>query len=270
MGSFSKIEWTTHTFNPWWGCTKVSEGCRFCYAETLSNRYKYDFWGAKKPRRLLSDQHWQEPIRWNSEAQREGIRHKVFCASMADVFEERAPEGQLERLWDLIRITPNLDWQLLTKRPQLIAEKLPADWGAGYSNVWLGTSVEDERVLDRVHCLAAVPSVVRFLSIEPLIGPIRCLPLDGIDWVIVGGESGVGARPMEPEWVIDIRKQCHQSCVPFFFKQWGGTNKKKAGRELEGRHYNEMPGEHTVIMALPDHLKSSTVSYRQIVSQKVA
>jgi protein gp37 len=252
MGSFSKIEWTTHTFNPWWGCTKVSDGCKFCYAETLSNRYGYDFWGPQKPRRLLSDQHWQEPIKWNTEAEHLGTRYRVFCASMADVFEERAPEGQLERLWDIIRQTPYLDWQLLTKRPQLIAEKLPTDWGTGYKNVWLGTSIEDERVVDRVHHLAAVPSIVRFLSVEPLIGPIHHLPLTGIDWVIVGGESGVGARPMRREWVLDIRQQCRQASVAFFFKQWGGPNKKKAGRELEGRYYNEMPGEHTVQTATSD------------------
>lgn len=254
MGSFSKIEWTTHTFNPWWGCTKVSDGCKFCYAETLSNRYGYDFWGPKKPRRLMSDQHWQAPLRWNAEAEREGTRYRVFCASMADVFEERAPEGQLDRLWDLIRRTPNLDWQLLTKRPHLIAEKLPVDWGDGYANVWLGTSIEDERVLDRVQHLTAVPSVVRFLSVEPLIGPIRRLPLVGIDWVIVGGESGVGARPMKREWVLDIHQQCRQARVAFFFKQWGGPNKKKAGRELEGQCYNEMPGTRPTPSTQPIHV----------------
>lgn len=246
MGSYSKIEWTTHTFNPWWGCTKVSDGCKFCYAETLSSRYGYDFWGPKKPRRLLSDQHWLEPLRWNMEAERKGKRHQVFCASMADVFEERAPEGQLERLWEVIRQTPYLDWQLLTKRPQLIAEKLPTDWSTGYANVWLGTSIEDEQVLDRVGHLVAVPSKVRFLSVEPLIGPIHHLPLTGINWVIVGGESGVGARPMKQEWVLDIQRQCCQSQVAFFFKQWGGPNKKRTGRELEGQYYNEMPGEHTI------------------------
>jgi len=125
----SSIEWTTHTFNPWWGCTKVSDGCRNCYAEALSNRYGHSVWGAGKPRRLMSDAHWQAPLGWDADAKRTGRRARVFCASMADVFEEQAPPGQLARLWDLIRLTPNLDWQLLTKRPHRIAESLPPDWG---------------------------------------------------------------------------------------------------------------------------------------------
>jgi protein gp37 len=160
---------------------------------------------------------------------------------MADVFEEQAPAGQLARLWKLIRLTPNLDWQLLTKRPHRIAESLPPDWANGYSNVWLGTSVEDHRVIDRVRQLSAVAAVVRFLSVEPLLGPIRRLPLKGIDWIIVGGESGPHSRPIEAEWVVDIRRQCRAAGVAFFFKQWGGVNKKKAGRILSGRIYNEMP-----------------------------
>jgi protein gp37 len=241
MGFNSSIEWTTHTFNPWWGCTKVSDGCRNCYAEALSNRYGHSVWGAGKPRRLMSDAHWQAPLGWDADAKRTGRRARVFCASMADVFEEQAPPGQLARLWDLIRLTPNLDWQLLTKRPHRIAESLPPDWCSGYSNVWLGTSVEDQRVINRVRELSAVPAVVRFLSVEPLLGPIRRLPLKGIDWIIVGGESGPNARPIEAEWVLDIRRQCRTAGVPFFFKQWGGVNKKKSGRTLSGRIYNEMP-----------------------------
>ena len=247
MGSYSKIEWTTHTFNPWWGCTKVSDGCKFCYAETLSNRYGHDIWGPKKDRRLMSDQHWQGPLRWNSEAERLGTRYQVFCASMADVFEERAPEGQLDRLWQLIRQTPSLDWQLLTKRPHRIIESLPDDWGHGYNNVWLGTSIEDDRVLGRIEDLTNVPALVHFLSVEPLIGPISYLPLMGIDWVIVGGESGVGARPMKKEWVLDIRKRCEAAHIPFFFKQWGGPNKRKMGRELDGNYYNEMPSKRIIV-----------------------
>jgi protein gp37 len=160
---------------------------------------------------------------------------------MADVFEEHAPTGQLERLWELIKATPNLDWQLLTKRPHRITESLPRDWGSGYANVWLGTSVEDSRVTARICELTAVPAVVRFLSLEPLLGPIPNLPLKGIDWVIVGGESGPHARPIRQEWVYDIRRQCRATGVAFFFKQWGGTNKKKTGRILSGRLYNEMP-----------------------------
>lgn len=241
MGFNSSIEWTTHTFNPWWGCTKVSDGCKHCYAETLSRRWGHDFWGPTKSRRLMSDAHWQEPLQWNSEAVETKIRPRVFCASMADVFDERAPEGQRERLWELIRYTPNLDWQILTKRPQLILENLPHDWGEGYANVWLGTSVEDQRVICRVEQLQMVPAVVRFLSIEPLIGPLTNLPLNGIHWVIVGGESGPGARPIQQEWVTDIRRECVAAEVAFFFKQWGGVNKKKNGRMLEGNFYDELP-----------------------------
>jgi len=189
----------------------------------------------------MSDAHWQAPLGWDAAAQRAGRRARVFCASMADVFEEQAPPGQLARLWDLIRLTPNLDWQLLTKRPHRIVDSLPSDWANGYSNVWLGTSVEDQRVINRVRELSAVPAVVRFLSVEPLLGPIRRLPLKGIDWIIVGGESGPKARPIEAAWVFDIRRQCRTANVAFFFKQWGGVNKKKSGRTLSGRIYNELP-----------------------------
>lgn len=241
MAQNSKIEWTDHTFNPWWGCTKVSDGCKFCYAQSIANRYGHDVWGPNATRRTFGEKHWQEPLRWNAEAQREGQRHRVFCASMADVFDERAPLEQRDKLWELIRRTPHLDWQILTKRPQLIAENLPVDWNDGYENVWLGTSVEDEHVVSRIHQLVAVPTSVHFLSLEPLLGPLPNLPLNGIQWVIVGGESGPKSRPISPSWVEEIRQQCETAQVPFFFKQWGGFRKKQAGRELNGRFYNEMP-----------------------------
>ncbi len=189
----------------------------------------------------MSANHWGEPLKWNAQARNQGIRYRVFCASMADVFEERAPESEQTRLWNLIVETPHLDWQILTKRPERIVECLPTDWGHGYSNVWLGTSVEDERVIKRIECLKQIPAVVRFISLEPLIGPIPNLSLQGIHWAIVGGESGNGARPMRKEWVLDIQEQCRIQNVPFFFKQWGGIHKKKAGRELEGEFYNAMP-----------------------------
>ena len=246
------IEWTStrlsdgtivpgYTFNPWWGCVKVSDGCKFCYAETLAKRYGHDNWGPGKERRLMSAAHWRQPLKWNEEARKQGIRYRVFCASMADVFEERAPEGERLRLWKLIAETPHLDWQLLTKRPERIAEGLPLDWGSGYCNVWLGTSVEDERVIGRIRHLQAITAVVRFLSLEPLIGPLNNLPLEGIHWAIVGGESGHGARPIKEEWVLSIREQCRAAETAFFFKQWGGVHKNKAGRELQGRPYDEMP-----------------------------
>lgn len=241
MGSFSSIEWTTHTFNPWWGCTKVSDGCKHCYAETLAKRYNHKVWGPTAERRLMSDNYWRNPLIWNKQAEKENIRFRVFCASMADVFEERAPLDQRERLWDIIKQTPFLDWQILTKRPERIIDALPSDWGDGYDNVWLGTSIEDSRVIHRISHLIKVPATIHFLSIEPLIGPIHPLPLTNIQWVIVGGESGPGARPMEREWVIDIRNQCQSARVPFFFKQWGGVNKKKNGRDLDGTTYNDIP-----------------------------
>lgn len=246
------IEWTGtknedgtwsagYTFNPWWGCTKVSDGCKFCYAQSIANRYGHDVWGVGATRRTFSENHWREPLRWNRRADESGERLRVFCASMADVFDPEAPTDERERLWELIRKTPHLDWQILTKRPQLIAENLPFDWENGYPNVWLGTSVEDERVVGRIAQLVNVPSVVHFLSLEPLIGPLANLSLEGIEWAIVGGESGPGARPMQAQWVEEIRLQCETQNVPFFFKQWGGVRKKQAGRELNGRFYDEMP-----------------------------
>ena len=241
MAQDSKIEWTDATFNPWWGCTKVSDGCKFCYAHTIANRFGHEIWGPGATRRTFGENHWREPVRWNRKAGEAGERLRVFCASMADVFDPEAPAEERERLWELIRQTPHLDWQILTKRPHLVAENLPFDWEDGYPNVWLGTSVEDERVLKRIAQLVEVPAVVHFLSLEPLIGPLSNLPLDCIEWAIVGGESGPGARPIEKSWVEEIRLQCETANVPFFFKQWGGVRKKQAGRELNGRFYDEMP-----------------------------
>ncbi|MDR3710248.1 MAG: DUF5131 family protein [Capsulimonadaceae bacterium] len=223
------VDGTFHTFNPWWGCTKVSAGCKHCYAEALAIRYGQDLWGPKAPRRLMSDDNWRKPLRWNSDARLLGIRHQVFCASMADVFDLEAPEGQLERLWRLIRVTPYLDWMLLTKRPQRIADSLPADWGNGYPNVALGTTVEDSRVVGRVAILTAVPAHERFLSVEPLIGPIDDLPLLGIDWIFGGAESGPYARPMKQEWADSIRRQCDEAGVRCSFK--GGSFDRRQHRE---------------------------------------
>jgi protein gp37 len=251
MGFNSSIEWTTHTFNPWWGCTKVSDGCKFCYAEALAKRYGHRVWGTNKPRRLLSEAHWQSPLKWEDDAKVKRTRYRVFCASMADVFEENAPAREVRRLWDIIRRTPNLDWQLLTKRPHRIAENLPDDWCDGYPNVWLGTSVEDQRVLERITHLTAIPADVHFLSLEPLLGPLPNLPLQDIEWVIVGGESGSNARFMDKAWVLDIRRQCRIAGVAFFFKQWGGVNKRAAGRLLEGRTYDELPKIRLVRRQLP-------------------
>lgn len=150
MGKETGIGWTRHTFNPWWGCKKVSAGCKFCYAESIDKVYGGgQHWGIGAPRREFGDKHWNEPRRWNKQAVKDGVRRRVFCASMADVFDPEAPAGALERLWQLIRETPQLDWLLLTKRPERIASSLPADWGKGWHNVWLGTSVENQEAADK-------------------------------------------------------------------------------------------------------------------------
>jgi protein gp37 len=247
MGFESKIEWTHHTFNIVWGCTNVSEGCRHCYAHTLSNRYGYDVWGKNKGRRRLSDKYWQQPFEWNRLAKAEGRRKRVFCSSMADVFEDHADNNQERpRLWSIIRQTRMLDWLLLTKRPENVSAMLPENWG-DYDNVWLGTSVEDERVLHRIHTLVGVPAIVHFLSLEPLIGPLPNLPLADVEWAIVGGESGPGARNMEENWVLEIQDQCDAAGVPFFFKQWGGVNKSLKGRALRERFYDATPDSASLI-----------------------
>lgn len=250
MGQYSTIEWTTHTFNPWWGCVRVSPGCEHCYAETLAKRWGHAVWGPAKTtsRRMMSDAYWQQPIKWNEAAERSGERARVFCASMADVFEEHPDlEAPRWRLWDLIEATPWLDWLLLTKRPENVLANT-ARW-APYSangkwpdNIWMGASAEDQRRLDeRIEHLQRIPAKVRFLSCEPLLSRIA-LPSDaGVHWVIVGGESGAHARPMNPDWARDLRDQCQTAGVAFFFKQWGGIHKAVAGRLLDGREWNEVP-----------------------------
>lgn len=174
MGSETIIAWTDHTFNIAWGCTKVSPGCAHCYAETGSKRYGHSVWGPKNPRRTFGDKHWNEPLKWNRDAEKEGRRHRVFCSSMCDIFEKHPTiDQEREKLWPLIRSTPRLDWQLLTKRPERIAQRLPQDWAEGYPNVWLGTSVENQKYADlRIPVLLQIPAVVRFISYEPALGPI--------------------------------------------------------------------------------------------------
>src|SRR5206468_8037213 len=173
MGKNSSIEWTHHTFNPWWGCTKVSPGCKHCYAETFSHRLGMAIWGVRNERRFFSEKHWREPLRWDREASKTGRRGRVFCASMADVFEARADlNSWRERLWALIDATPNLDWLLLTKRPDQIATKVP--WRKNWpDNVWLGTTAENQLWAGRrIPILLKHPAAVRFASCEPLLGPV--------------------------------------------------------------------------------------------------
>jgi len=248
MSANSSIEWTDHTFNPWWGCVKVSPGCEHCYAENLSARYGHLVWGPAKTttRRLFGDSHWHEPIQWNAAAERERVRKRVFCASMADIFE---PHPQLVaarmRLFQLIETTKWLDWLILTKRPENIREMLPETWlGQPRPNVWFGTSVEDRRrALERIPVLTGIPAQVRFLSCEPLLGPLGPLDLSAIDWVIVGGESGHGARRMDPSWATAIRNQCEQAGASFFFKQAGSMLAAQWGMTGKGHDFGRIPVE---------------------------
>ena len=243
------IEWTDYTFNPWWGCTKVSPACDSCYAERSSLWRGQAVWGAEAPRRFLSEATWRKPLEWNRRAEAGDPRHRVFCGSMCDILEKRSDLDLLrDGLWELIEATPNLVWQLLTKRPQHYLRMTP--WGTTWpSHVWAGTTVENQQMAKvRIPHLLRVPAVVRFLSCEPLLEPLdlrkHLVPdRDGrrVDWVIVGGESGPSPRLMEPSWVQSIRDQCLEAEVPFFFKQWGGRNKKAAGRELDGRTWDEFP-----------------------------
>ena len=223
MGDRTKIGWTDHTFNPWIGCQKVSRGCDNCYAEALSNRYGWTLWGPAGERRRTSEAYWRKPLAWEKNALRTAQRERVFCASLADVFDNQAPEGAREELWQLIAATPNLDWQLLTKRPQNLAEFLPPDWGPGYPNVWLGISGEDQEEYDRRWpILARTPAAVRFVSYEPALGPLTLAGRpEKPDWLIWGGESGPGARPMEPGWARAVTAECLELEIPVFGKQWG-------------------------------------------------
>lgn len=251
MGADSKIQWTDHTFNPWWGCTKVSPGCDHCYAETFDKRVGGAHWGKGAPRREFGQKHWNEPLKWNSEAEKQGKRFRVFCASMADWTDAEAPTGAVARLWDLWRATPHLDWLMLTKRPARIARCLPPDWGGGYLNVWLGATVEDRaHGLPRVKTLRDTPARVRFLSVEPQVEALGIVDLTDINWVIVGGESGPGARPFDPAWAFDMVGQCRESGATPFVKQmgavWARTNKARLadGRpDTHGGNWDNWPAE---------------------------
>lgn len=230
MGKDSRIEWTHHTFNPWWGCVKVSPACDHCYAESWAKRVGSDVWGPGSERRFFSDTHWKDPVKWNRDAAAEGVRRRVFCASMADVFENR--DDLIEprkRLLELIDATPMLDWLLLTKRIHLVKKLLPKGYKLP-AHVWLGTTVENaEYARKRVKYLLEfdTPSV-RFVSCEPLLSALDLAPYlkpnskgVRVDWVIAGGESGPKSRPMDPAWPEQLQKQCAEAGVPFHFKQWG-------------------------------------------------
>lgn len=309
----SAIEWTDHTFNPWEGCTKVSPGCAHCYAEARNRRFAGGAnWGPGAPRRRTSAQNWKQPLRWNAEAEEDqrlsygqAPRPRVFCASLADWLDDDVPIEWLADLLNVIRQAPHLDWLLLTKRPQnwrgritaamqfarvnrrIDLQAMLAGWllEIAPENVWIGGTAEDqERADERIPLLLEIPARVRFLSCEPLLGPVDLRVAEdphgvlqrnfvpGIQWVICGGESGAGARPMHPDWARSLRDQCASAAVPFFFKQWGEwlpacqyrpgdlarfrekaqhtfdadnhsfwVGKIAAGRLLDGREHNDLP-----------------------------
>jgi protein gp37 len=222
MAENTAIAWTDHTFNIAWGCVKVSPGCKNCYAETHSKRFGGDVWGPGKPRRTFGDKHWAEPLKWNRRAERTGVRERVFTSSMCDVFEAHPDiDSARNRLWNLIYDTPHLDWQILTKRPEnIIIPEGP------WPNVWMGVSVESDEYGWRVDKLrettggddwGVVP--ILFISYEPALGPLRTVNLDGIDWVIYGGESGPGFRKDDPAWAFEIGMRCKDEGIAFFYKQ---------------------------------------------------
>lgn len=294
----TEISWCDHTFNPWTGCAKVSPGCLNCYAEGWAKRSGIVKWGG--PRRRTTASNWNEPRKWNRDAQaalaahsdecakdmsygqhvKPPARPRVFCASLADWLDDEVPVEWLADLLELIAATPDLDWLLLTKRPQNFAARTQAvsqlsgrqasilamqwgGWGNTPPNVWVGTTVEDQQRADeRIPALLKIPARVRFLSCEPLLGPVNLTviinnglgrdalrvddasmgdPERHVDWVICGGESGPGARPMHPDWARSLRDQCAAAGVAFHFKQWGGVNKKEAGRILDGETFDQFP-----------------------------
>jgi protein gp37 len=234
MAHGSGIEWTESTWNPVTGCTKVSPGCKHCYAERMAERlqamgqtnYVNGFELSLQPHMLDLPLSWKKP-------------QTIFVNSMSDLFHEEVPLTYIRRVFDVMERCPQHRFQVLTKRAARLAELAPRlPWPP---NVWMGVSVESAQYRWRIRALREVPAAVRFLSLEPLLGPLGPLPLKAIHWVIVGGESGRGARPMDPAWVRSIQRQCQRAGVSFFFKQWGGTNKKKTGRVLDGREWNALP-----------------------------
>ena len=234
MGVNSHIEWTESTWNPVTGCTKISPGCAHCYAERMARRlhamgqpnYRNGF------RVTMHEHALGLPLKWKKP-------QTIFVNSMSDLFHEDLPEDFIRRVFGVMEQGDWHRFQVLTKRSARLAKLAPVlPWP---DNVWMGVTVESCDYVNRIDDLRNVPAAVRFLSLEPLLGPLPNLDLRDINWVIVGGESGPGARPMDPDWACDIRDQCDRANVPFFFKQWGGVNKKKAGRLLDGRTWDQIP-----------------------------
>jgi protein gp37 len=241
MASNSHIEWTDATWNPVTGCTKVSPGCKHCYAERLAERlqamgqanYRNGFKLTLQPQML------ELPLRWRSPK-------RIFVNSMSDLFQEDVPTEYIKQVFDVMRRADWHQYQVLTKRSERVRQlSKQLSWAP---QIWMGVSVENEKYAFRIDDLRRTGAHVKFLSLEPLLGPLRKLNLRGIDWAIVGGESGPGARPIDPSWVTDLRDQCVRADVPFFFKQWGGVQKSKTGRTLEGRTWDQMPSTAELVL----------------------
>ena len=250
MADNSTIEWTDHTYNPWIGCTKISEACDNCYAETWDKRNLHDkdsHWGAHAARKRVSQATLKLPYKWQKQARSSQTLARVFVASLADVFDNHPSIEQSWRddIWQVIRECPDLDFLLLTKRPQNIKRYLPTDWGEGYHNVWLGTTVENQKVADRLDALTKIPAVVRFISCEPLLGYIDLSQhIDHLDWVIAGGENSKSYRAVDADWFRSLRDQCQASGTAFLFKQWNGPTSarvKEKGRKLDGIVHSQFP-----------------------------
>lgn len=232
----TKIEWTESTWNPITGCTRISSGCKFCYAEVMTRRlqamgqekYKRGFELALHPDVLKEPYTWKKP-------------KMIFVNSMSDLFHKDVPIEFIRQIFDVIKGNPHHVFQVLTKRADILRYYDSEGWLEWPHNLWIGVTVENNDVIHRIDNLRLTGARVKFLSCEPLLTSIPKMNLNGIDWVIVGGESGRTPRPVKEEWILDIKKQCEQASVAFYFKQWGGTNKKKAGKMLEGKIYNEMP-----------------------------
>ena len=240
----SKIEWTESTWNPVRGCTRMSEGCRFCYAERIAARFSgkgMAYEGIAE--NTTAGPRWTKEVRPIPELLNEPLKwrkpRRIFVNSMSDLFHEKVELAYIQEVFSVMEKAHWHQFQVLTKRSERLLEfNSELSWSP---NIWMGVSVEDNRVTDRIDALRQTDAHIKFLSLEPLLGALPNLVLNGIDWVIVGGESGPGAREMKKKWVIDIRDQCTDAKVLFFFKQWGGKRKSKTGRELDGRTYDEMP-----------------------------
>ncbi len=235
MATQSTIEWTESTWNPVSGCTKISAGCLHCYAERMAKRLRA--MGQRRYRNgfklTLQPEALEEPYKWKKP-------RIVFVNSMSDLFHEQVPLGFIREVFSVMNNNKRHTFQILTKRSERLRELAPLlDWP---ENIWMGVTIENNDYIDRANVLRTINAAIKFLSLEPLLGPVPELDLKGIDWVIVGGESGPRARPMQEQWVLDIKKKCdNKHKIPFFFKQWGGVNKKKTGRLLQGRTWDNYP-----------------------------